>query len=275
MRRAVIAGLVGVALLAAVLGGLLVRRLAAREVRRFPSFAQPLAAADYAALGARPGWSTRELTVAPDVTLRGLVRAPRRPGAPTVLLFPGNSGQQLAEGQRFLEALGAGSDLGLAVFSYRGFDGSPGRFTQGALREDGVRVYAQLREETGAALHVVGFSLGTWVASAVAAAQPPASLTLLAPFTELAIVGDSPLARLSTGERYETAPQLAPLQGPVLVLHGAADESLPVQMGREVAAALGPRARYQELPGVGHLGLLGEPRALQAVRDFVSAQAAR
>ena len=39
------------------------------------------------------------------------------------------------------------------------------------------------------------FSLGTGVASSVAAHAAPASLTLLAPFTELAVVRPSPLAR--------------------------------------------------------------------------------
>ncbi|MBF5044839.1 MULTISPECIES: alpha/beta hydrolase [Myxococcaceae] len=273
MARRLRAALVA-AVLAAPGAALWAGRLQQRGLLRFPLFAAPLSEAGYVALGSRPGWSPRLLEVAPGVRVRGLVHPPRAPGLPTVLFFSGNADAQLSQGQQFLEALGGAEGYGLAVFAYRGYDGSEGTPTPEALRADGARVYAALREGAWAGagpLHVVGFSLGTGVASAVAAdvAPPPASLTLLAPYTELVVVRPSPLARLLPGDRYDARPALARVLSPALVVHGDADASLPVQMGRAVHAALGPTARYLELPGAGHVALLSDPRALQAVRDFI------
>ncbi len=256
----------------------LLPRWSQRGLLRFPVFAAPLSEADYAALGSRPGWQTRVLEVAPGVRVRGLVRPPQRPDAPAVLFFAGNSHAQLAEGQRFLETLGGAQGYGLAVFAYRGFDGSEGTPTSEALRADGLAVYAHLAQgewRAAGPLHVVGFSLGTGVALGVAAHAAPASLTLLAPFTELTVVRPSPFARLLPGDRYDTRPALAQVRSPALVVHGSADSSLPVEMGRQVHAALGPTARYVELPGVEHVPLLSDPRALQAVRELVEAHAPR
>ena len=64
-------------------------------------------------------------------------------------------------------------------------------------------------------------------------------------------------------------PDLSPpaAKWPVLVVHGGADETLPLSMGREVARA--PRARLVEVPGAGHLELLADRRSLSAVREAV------
>ena len=57
---------------------------------------------------------------------------------------------------------------------------------------------------------------------------------------------------------------------PVLVLQGTADQALAgAQQGRDLAQALGSRARYEELPGVEHVPLLSDQKALGLVREFV------
>jgi pimeloyl-ACP methyl ester carboxylesterase len=63
---------------------------------------------------------------------------------------------------------------------------------------------------------------------------------------------------------------LAEVQAPVLVVQGTADEALAgPQQGRDIAKALGERARYVELEGVEHVALLSNPAALDAARQFI------
>jgi pimeloyl-ACP methyl ester carboxylesterase len=239
---------------------------------RIPSFdyyTAPLAPDAYAALAARPGWTASTIDVEPGVTLRGLVHPPASESAPWVLFFPGNGPGQLAKSQAFLERLRGDRPWGSAVWSYRGFDGSGGVPGRDAILTDAVAVLDQLcaREHVPRArVRVVGFSLGSHVAAstAVRAASDGgrvASLTLLA----------SPSVIDVKGERYDTLALLPDLAGPVLVIHGAADESLPIAQGRAVAARLGERVRYLELPRVGHEPLLEASSALDAVRGFVEA----
>lgn len=237
------------------------------NVKRFEFYAEPLAEKDYAAMGARPGWQAKSLEVEPGVTLRGLVHTPTSDTAPWVVFFAGNSGALLAEAQPFLEALRGDRDFGVAAYAYRGFDGSTGTPSAEAFVSDGVKVVEQLR---GKKVHLVSFSLGTAIASAVGSkVRDVASVSLLAPMTEIDVGEKGLLGRFKTPQRFETLRYLPDLNGPVLVVHGENDSAFPVAMGREVAKGLGARGKLVELPGVAHLETLKDTRTLEAVRALI------
>jgi uncharacterized protein len=239
---------------------------------RFPYMARPLSDADYLAMAAKPGWRAVRLEVAPGVQLRGLLREPATSASPWVLFFNGNSSQMLSEGQRMLDALCEERGWGGVVWAYRGYDSSGGTPEPAALEGDGFKVYSELlaREKIRPnQVHVVGFSLGTSIAAAVAArasSDPPASLTLLAPMTSV-YLGERTQLSL---HRYETSEWLAKIASPTLVIHGASDTTLGVENGRAVAQAMGTRAILLVLPGLGHHDLLMAPAVQDAMRAFIS-----
>jgi uncharacterized protein len=218
------------------------------------------------------GYELRELEVAPDVRLRGILRLPSSDGARFVLFFPGNSEPQLSASLPTLEALRAGRDLGIAMFTYRGFDGSGGRPSPQAAEHDARAELAYIRDR----LHIapertvlVGYSMGSGIALRLAAElsrtqQPPAAVILLSPYWTLELGPASPFELLLPSEFYRIADIAAEYRGPVLVVAGAQDEALPAeQHARKVLAALRPGAEYWELPGRGHVDYL-EDRALLA-----------
>jgi hypothetical protein len=260
-----------IAVLVAVTGILGFVRL--RQQPRFPDMGHALSDADYAAMVSKPGWQAQRMTVSPGIELRGLLREPATQAGPWVMFFSGNSADVLREGQQFIDALCAERGWGGVVWAYRGYDSSGGTPDGTALAADGFKAYSALlteRKASPGAVHLVGFSMGTSMAAAVAArasSQPPASLTLLAPMTKL-YHGDRTQLRL---HRYETLKWLPLISSPVLVVHGLQDVTLPIENGRAVAAALGPRATLVELPGVGHYELPLSPGAQQAIRGFIAA----
>jgi len=81
----------------------------------------------------------------------------------------------------------------------------------------------------------------------------------------------SPWEMLDPGDDLQTRPLLDAIPAPVLVIQGTADEALagPGQ-GRNIAAKLGTRARYLELPGLGHKALLDHDESIAPVRDFIA-----
>ena len=265
---------IGVLALALLAGAAALLYVRARMTPRFPYFAQSLDSADYARLAAQPGWTPVALDVDGGATLRGLLREPTSAAAPWLVFFNGNSNNLLREGQQLLDALCAEHGWGGVVWAYRGFDSSGGEPGPAVLVEDGVRSYRQLLEDrhlSPADVHLVGFSLGTTIASAVAARErdrPPASLVLMAPAGRL-YMGDKLQLRL---DHYETLRWLHSIASPVLVLHGRDDATLPIDNARRVAQALGPRATLLELPGRGHLDLLQATDAHEAIRAFVTAR---
>jgi pimeloyl-ACP methyl ester carboxylesterase len=199
-----------------------------------------------------------------------------------VLFYPGNDESQLTRGQAFLSDLGESTDLGLAVFAYRGYDSSAGKSELSSMRDDAPQILTSLCQSEHipeSRVHVAGFSIGGHFAvhaarGAALAGKRAASLTLLASVDDIVMFHRSPWEKLSPGEDYQTRPLLADVPAPVLVLQGTADEALagPGQ-GRDIAQALGSRATYRELAGVKHVELLFDQAALQAVREFVRAHA--
>lgn len=269
----------GFAAVVAVSLGALSRLFGAKRLR-FPYLNQPLAAADYRALAAQPGWAARQVTVAPGVHLNGLVRRPRAADAPWVLFYQGNDAHLLKVGQAFLTRLAANRDWGLAIYAYRGYDSSDGTPRLPALAADAPQILEQLcvtEHVDRGRVHVAGFSIGGHIAvrAMVEASrkQPkPPTLTLLASVEDITMVPRSFYDRLDPGDDYRTGVYLADIPGPILVVQGTQDEALMgPEQGRKLAAALGSRAKYLELPGVGHVELMANEPTLTAMREFIEA----
>jgi pimeloyl-ACP methyl ester carboxylesterase len=125
------------------------------------------------------------------------------------------------------------------------------------------------------------FSVGGNLAASAAAVANRSSgraagLVLVAPANDIVMVRQSAWQRLSAGDACLTAPVLPDVPAPVLVIQGAADETLNgASQGRQIAQALGSRARYEELPGAGHQQLLKDARTYELSRAFLEATTAK
>jgi pimeloyl-ACP methyl ester carboxylesterase len=274
-----VAGALGIGVVLAVAVGI-VPRVFGRKRLRFPYLTGALPAAEYASLASRPGWSTANVTVAPGIELLGLVRRPNAVGAPWLLYYPGNDAEQLRRGQAFLANVGENHDWGLAVFAYRGYNSSGGTPLLADLAADAPEILLQLCKAENTSperVNVIGFSIGTHLAVRAVGAltrsgHAPNSLSILAGVDDIVMYRRSVWEKLDPGDDYQTRPFLGDVRAPVLVLQGGADETLggPVQ-GKAIANALGDRARYVELPGVGHNILIETGAAITEVQSFVAA----
>ncbi|HEY2408702.1 MAG TPA: alpha/beta hydrolase [Polyangiaceae bacterium] len=257
------------------------RRLLGRSRPRFPYLTGKFDLDVYRERASLPGWSGTELTIQPTFHLKGLLRRPSGP-APWLLYFPGNDPDQLGQGQAFLSHF-LDRDWGLAAYACRGFDVSERPPSLAELTADAPQVLSELCKSqriSPRAIHVVGFSLGGYLACVAASTasrenRGPATLSLLAPVHEAVMLRRSLWQKLDRGDPCDSRPFLARISAPVLLVQGTADEAFggPAQ-GRAMARALGARASYLELSGVGHNELLSHERALSALRDFVSGHSA-
>jgi len=265
---------------AVTLGTGICTRFLGRTRLRFPYLTGRLAPSEYLRLSSQPGWSASSVAVAPGIRLQGLIRRPKSANAPWILFYPGNDATQLRRGQAFIALVAGERDWGLALYADRGYDSSDGTPHLRELAADAFEIFAQLcasERLPPAAVHVVGFSIGGHLAvrAVGAAAQRnlrPGSLSLLASVDDIVMVRPSFWARLDPGDDYQTRPFLAEVPGPVLVVQGSEDEALrgPGQ-GRAIAAALGDRAQYVELAGLGHNALLESDMAIARLQTFIEA----
>lgn len=173
----------------------------------------------------------------------------------TVLVLPGNGGSRTNR----VPLARALTEAGFAVLlvDYRGYGGNPGSPSEEGLAEDARAAYRHLvedREVPAERIVLFGESLGGAVATGLALERPAAGLVLRSPFTSLADVAARvyPVlpVRWMLWDRFPLRDRAPGLPGPTVVLASAADELVPAEQSRAVAAAA--RAEYVELRGVGH-----------------------
>lgn len=194
------------------------------------------------------------LTTVDGLDLQAIYR-PARSGWPTILFFHGN-GDSLAgsqEATRFLAAQG----YGLLLPEYRGYGSNSGSPSEEGLYRD-ARAALQWLAGQGVMPErtiVIGNSLGSGVATEIAAAYRVGALVLVSGFTSLTDVVQAQVpfvpARWLLLDRYDNLRKMPRVSCPILILHGEADTLVPAQHGKALAQA-GRNASLETFSGVGH-----------------------
>jgi uncharacterized protein len=204
----------------------------------------------------------------------------RAPGL-RVLVFHGNAGSALDRTYYHLLLGGAGTEV--ILFEYPGYGPRSGEPSQDRLVEAGERALVSLRQEAPGPVWLLGESLGSGVACAVAARRSAdvAGLFLVTPFARMTDVAawHYPYlpVRLLLRDRWDSLAALAGYPGPVGLFIAGRDEVVGASQGHALASSLGGRARYWEQPDAGHNDFTTRPDAYPwpEVRAFLANPAAR
>lgn len=182
---------------------------------------------------------------------------PPRDDKPVVLYFHGNGGALPLRVDRFRKVVDAGA--GLVALSYRGYGGSTGTPSETGLIADARAVSAYAAARYPGRIAVWGESLGTGVAVAVASEQPVTHVILDAPYSSTVdVAGDLywyfPV-RLLMKDQFRSDERIKRVTAPLLILHGEADDIIPIRYAeRLLALAPGPK-RLVRYPHGYHMGL--------------------
>lgn len=203
-----------------------------------------------------------------DERLVGWFIAPAA-GLPLLLYFHGNAGNlgDLAPRFRALSEHG----LGLLAIDYRGFGGSSGQPTEAGLALDADAAYAEARARgfEPADIVIVGESLGTGVALALAARAGCVGVVLEAAFTSATDIAAERYrmfpVRSLLHDHFESAKVIAHIPAPLLFLHGTHDLTIPFAYGRALFEAAPEPKEFVTIEG-------GEHQVMQ--RPEVSAKVA-
>jgi fermentation-respiration switch protein FrsA (DUF1100 family) len=227
-----------------------------------------------------PGWSDVTLTTTDGLELRAWYGEPGTdPGAPVVVVFPGNAGNRA--GRAPLGSRLAEHGFGVLLVDYRGYGGNPGDPSEAGLAEDARAAMAFLaREKPDRPVVLFGESLGAAVAVGLAVVEPPVALILRSPFTSLADVAGVHYPpgppRFLLRDRYPSDERIGSVAAPVLVIAGSEDSIVPPDQSRELYdRARGPK-EFLIVAGADHndAELLTGDTMVEAVVRFID-QAAR
>jgi len=196
-------------------------------------------------------------------------------GKPLFLYFHGNAGGLSDRAERF-KLMTADGD-GLLAIAYRSYFGSTGTPTEAGLNIDAETAYAEAlrRGYAPERIVIVGESLGTGVAVALAAKKPCAALILDSPFTSALDVAAKTYwmfpTRLLMLDQYHSDQLIGTIHVPVLLLHGTQDGVVPFQFAKTLFELANEPKTFIAVPGGGHL-VLGRPDVLPKVMQWVDAQ---
>lgn len=219
------------------------------------------------------GWSVARYETTDELRLAGAFFPPLSPGRPVLLYFHGNA-EAAAQNLPLAESL-HGCGLGVFLAEYRGYGGLAGSPSEEGLYADGEAALAELGRlgtEPGRIV-LVGRSLGSGVAVELATRHRVAAVILVSAYTSIVDMGRlvaGPLAPLVVRDRFDSLSKIGRVTAPLVLLHGARDDVVPVTMGRRLAAS-SRDARWIEVPGATHNDFPGLAELLS--REIVEALA--
>jgi fermentation-respiration switch protein FrsA (DUF1100 family) len=198
---------------------------------------------------------------------------PAKPGHSVVMFFPGNGDFLAGRLSRFKGITADGT--GLVALSYRGYAGSSGTPSEHGLLQDAAAAYAftAARYDPGRII-AWGFSLGTGVATALAAEHGIGKLILESPYTSTVDVASALLrivpVSLLMRDQFHSDRRIARVTVPLLIMHGSDDPAIPIRFGERLFALAHEPKQFVRLAGGGHDNL-DNFGALDAARKFINA----
>lgn len=201
-----------------------------------------------------------EIPIDDDLTMNAaLVQA--QPGSRSkgaILYLHGNKGNVRRGLYQSRSMQNRGYDL--LIPDYRGYGKTEGQpINDAQLLSDANKAYQYLKDNYDEdKTYIVGYSLGSGMASYVAKENNPAGLILVAPFTTLDDIKNQFLWMFPDFLlRYKLSNEehLKEVKAPVTILHGTADNVVKYKYGAELKA-LYPKIDLVTFQGISHRGII-------------------
>jgi pimeloyl-ACP methyl ester carboxylesterase len=225
------------------------------------------------AAGLPDGYEVEQFVVRGPERSIGVTYAHRPGNRVFVQYCGGNEFRRSRDGGGILRQLARGADV--VLFDYPGYGDSTGEPAVATILEDAHAVYDHFIDRgaaTGKARIVYGFSLGSFVASALASDRDPDVLVLegTAPnvkawASEMVPLVAKPFVRISVADELaslDNVGELRNVRSRMYILGGGKDKRTPPALGRSMAAALaGARAdvQFKLFPAAAHGGIMATP----------------
>jgi fermentation-respiration switch protein FrsA (DUF1100 family) len=213
------------------------------------------------------------VTTVDGLSLLAWYMPPVRDGGHVVFYLHGNGGNIGYRANRLgpFRVLGWGALL----VEYRGYGGNPGQPSEAGLLNDARAGLAALLAMgfPPAAILLWGESLGSGLAVQLALKQPVGAVLLEAPYTSITDIARSRFPYIPVRwlllDRFDSLRVIGGVHAPVLVMHGALDDIVPVAMGQAVYAAAPDPKQLWIAPNAGHVDLVAAG-AIEVAADFVA-----
>lgn len=202
------------------------------------------------------GFQEKILTTEDGVEILSWFKSPKS-GEKVILYFHGNAGNIGDRAHKF--EIFADAGYGVMAVSYRGYFGSQGQPSEAGLINDGKAAFKYLLDLGYLPKDIIlyGESLGSGIAMQLAAKFDFAGVMLEAPFSSIVNVARQSYwfvpVSLILKDKFESIKFAPQISAPVLIIHGNADNIVPISEGKKLYAAIKSRKKFIEVDGANHL----------------------
>lgn len=166
----------------------------------------------------------------------------------------------------------------MLVVNYRGYGQTAGSPSQAALFEDALRIYDYLVQQAGVKpeqVILMGRSLGSGVATMLAANRPTRAAVLITPFDSIAAVAAAhyPIfpVKLLLRHPFDSVSYASKANIPALILAAQNDRVIPPSHARALAQSWPAQHTFEVLQGVGHNDVEQHPEYFARINQFLLA----
>ena len=232
-------------------------------------FPQPVASTAHLSAQAAP----LEVVAADGTHLRGWIVKGTTTPAPTVIYFGGNA----EEVSWTISDVRWPRDWTIVGVNYRGYGTSEGKPGEPALAADALAIYDAIAKRDDVDPHrivVFGRSLGTAIATHLAAERPVAGAILVSPFDSMTAIGKLHYPWLPVSlllrHRFDAIPDAKRNAMPMLAIVGGSDSIIPTNRSRALFDAWAGPKTWHVVPGAGHNDLGRDDAFWQAVAGYLA-----
>ena len=207
--------------------------------------------------------------------LEGVIYEPLHPKS-TMLFFAGRSHDVVGIISKLSNLY---PNVRIISFNYRSYGKSTGKITEQALLSDGVKI-ADLVQKNYGDFYLLGYSLGSNIASYIASKRRVKSLILIGAFDSIASLAKSkfvdrgffPMIDLSTIFRYKlrTGVYVQSVDSDTYLLVSKSDETTYIQNARELKSKIKNLVYYDELEGLSHKEILWDSKVVQKINSIIN-----
>lgn len=168
---------------------------------------------------------------------------------------------------------GAFPEHTLYLVNYRGYGGSSGKPSEAALFQDAISIYDELADVHDR-ISIIGRSLGSGVATYLAAHRKIDKLVLVTPYDSILNVAQAsfPIYPMSIllKDKFDSLKWVNNIESKTMILIAEFDEVIPARLSHNLAAAFPPdRLTVEILPAASHNTISDRPRYMQLLEDFL------
>ncbi len=203
-----------------------------------------------------------------DATVRVIVLNEGKPNA--LLYFGGNAESVEHNAPAFIQHF---PNHTLYLMQYRGYGSSTGKPTEANLYADALAVFDQIQPRHER-ISVIGRSLGSGIATFLAAQKPVQSVVLITPFDSIEAVAKKlfpffPVSLLLQ-DKYNSSENAKRIQAPTLLLVAENDQTVNAVHSENLAKAFMPSvATTTVIPASGHNSITYHPQYYSSIQSFI------